>query len=527
MTLSAVLILFKNVVAKPNISSMNTRDTARESDCDLFMDEREYLRGPVSGIYKTTKNARKYMVSGLNSIDSQLKGITFASFNNSLNIDSTVQYIDHWISYLERMKIEIEQFQSLSDFEQNALKTRIDFINHKYSELQQDKTKRKMYYFPYNSDDKKVIENDSEPSMERVYGVNSLDRHCGSIYMDRLLIDYLCRNSYFKTAYALVEDNHLMTDVSNIRLYHKIREPLNGIKQRNCHLIIKWCRANKTLLKHKDIESNLEFLARSRLVIELLRNGDIENATEYITNEMTKDLDSDGALVAWRWSHVRELFMCSMFVPIIFGNNDKYKMLLKCKESGGGNDFNYKQCKKAFKQDLKQKIPKNVYKLLFKPTYYWKAIEDEFWRIFKMIYGLNKHSMLEYVLSSSLQTLLTPYCYHKEWGHLNCITCLYGRSKMSALTHKSHLRCCELANSIIVCDKQPNINHKEIKNKEYEIIRNSMIDNEHSITINSNDNAMVTPNGCIIDKEAAKVLIATNKFIKNDYQKIYLYYHLF
>eukprot|EP01084_Bolivina_argentea_P084345 152570_1 len=133
---------------------MNSREETKEPD--LFLDELEYLLGPVIGLYKTTKNTRKYIISGLNSIDEELKGITFASFNNNLNFETCIKYIDHWISYIKRMKIEIERFQNLSNFEQNALKIRIDFINNKYKQI---KLKKKLnyfdnYYIPYCINDK-------------------------------------------------------------------------------------------------------------------------------------------------------------------------------------------------------------------------------------------------------------------------------------------------------------------------------------------------------------------------------------
>ena len=303
-------------------------------------------------------------------------------------------------------------------------------------------------------------------------------------------------------------------------------------------------------------------MARSRVVIELLRKGDILNAAEYMTNEMSKDLecksDDNDFITKWRWNQIGDLFTCSVFVPVMFHNNQKYDKLLQAKyqyiqsqsqqkqqqtdkksKKNNKNNKNkeseikkyYEKCKTEFKNDLKKKIPKHVYKLFFKPSYFWKKMEDEFWRIFKLIYGLNKYSMLEYVLSTSLQTLVTPYCYHKEWAHSNCITCVHARNKMSKLCHKSHIRGIELPYSLIICDKESDINQSGVKNKEYFIIRNQMIDNEETISITENDRAKVTPNGCIIAKESAQVLVGTNRFVKKDFEtpesKIFLYYDLF
>jgi len=578
---------------------MNTRP--QEANSDIFLDELEYLTGPIQGIYKTTKNARKYIITGLNRIDEQLKPVTYASFNNNLNEDNAIQYIDHWMQMLQTMKQEIQQFQKLCDFEQTALKQRIDFINQKYNQLQREnhttnqiepyRDHYPFYHFPYSSSDKKLISNkpetkaedekydkesktdhdhlhgddddddddlndhkhnnnnqqhsESAVGSERVYGTTQSDRHYRAIWMDRLLIDYLCRNQYNKTAYALVEDTDLKT-LSNIRLYHKIREPLDAIKNRNPSVIIKWCRLNKTLLKqHK---SNLEFMARARVVIEILRTGDIIQAADYITNQMNKDLEleqetdahrrrrddekdtDDDGVMKWRWQEISELFTCSHFVPVMFRDNDKYAALLQlkyqCEYSGAEKKKLYEKCKREYKNDVKKKVPKNVYKLFFKPKYYWKKIETEFWRIFKLIYGLNKYSMLEYVLSSSLQTVLTPYCYHKEWAHPNCITCIHGRNKMGKLCRKSHIRGIELAATMIVSDKESAVNSKDVKNNEYHIIENCMINNEETIAISKNEQTFFTSNGCVINKHVGDTLSATGKASKNTYDKLYLFYDL-
>ena len=494
---------------------MNTRPIDKSSD--PFLDELSYLKGPICGIYKTCKNARKYIISGLNSIDSQLKGITYLAFNGKLSEENGIKYIDHWMSYLQSMKTEIERFQSLVDFEQNALKKRVDFINVKYEQMTADDTEFSDYHhFAYSVDDKQIIsENASVDEPQPVQPSKYSDRHFLSIWSDRLLIDYFHRNSYFLTANALIADNEELTELSNVRLWHKLKGPMDAIKQRNAALLIKWCKSNKTLLKRE--QNDLEFLCRERFVVGLLRNGQIEQATEYLTNEIAPICKSEQ-----QWKRISKLFICAMFVPIIFSSqNAKYDKLLKNPKD--------KRLKKEFRDDCKRKLPKFVYVIFFKAAHFWKAIECEFLRVFKAIYGLNEHSMLEYVLSSSLQTLLTPYCYHREWTHPNCITCKYGKNKMAQLAHKSHLRGIELPNSQIVCDKETDFRHKQVENgcNEYEIIKDCMVTNEHSMAIKSNPDAILTPNGCVIHKDAAKGLSAKNNWIENDFKKIYLCYDLF
>lgn len=262
-----------------------------------------------------------------------------------------------------------------------------------------------------------------------------------------------------------------------------------------------------------DGQSHLEFMARSRVVIELLRMGKTAEAAGYITNEMAKDLehrseDTD-ASTQWKWTRISHLFTCSMFVPVLFEDNEKYHKLQRAKGQSMDRRF-YEKCKRDFKEDAKRKVPHHVYKLLFKPKYYWDRIETEFWRIFKMIYGLNEHSMLEYVVSSSLQTLLTPYCYHKEWRHPNCVACKGGRNKMGKVAHKSHIRGIELPFSYIVCDVPSDIDQHQVKNEEYGLIRRCLIENEQSARIKTNNQALVTPNGLVSPKYHCLVL-ATNR----------------
>ena len=278
------------------IQSMQTRTPTK--DTDIFLDEHEYLTGPLQGLYKTTKNARKYIISGLNSIDEQLKVITYASFNNTLKSDRAISTIEHWIAYLKTMKREIIRFQNLSDFEQDALKSRIDYINSKHDQLRRELSSdphlapyheaHPSYCFPYSVHDRTLLEEhkghsnhhqksnanrpvdddipmnecnetkDCEPSnvqsprRSRSKATAPSERHYKAVWMDRLLIDYLSRNGHFKTAYALSDDHNLKM-LSNIRLYHKIREPLLALQRRDAVSIIKWCRSNKTLLKEHQV----------------------------------------------------------------------------------------------------------------------------------------------------------------------------------------------------------------------------------------------------------------------------------
>merc|ERR1712013_835193 len=144
-----------------------------------------------------------------------------------------------------------------------------------------------------------------------------------------------------------------------------------------------------------------------------------------------------------------------------------------------------------------------------------------FWSAVEKMYALSTKSTLSYLVSAALQCLKTPFCDEREWAHSNCVCCRFARNKMSAVATKSHIRGIELTRSHIVCDRIA------LAPSNSTSIRQRLLDADDSVAISSNDRARVTPNGCVIHKDDAHALVDTNAFIRNDFERVYIYNDLF
>jgi len=72
--------------------------------------------------------------------------------------------------------------------------------------------------------------------------------------INRLLIEYLLRKGYYKTAQQLINQKNLQ-ELTDTQLYtnaHKITETL--IKNKNCQVAIQWCNENKSALKKINVK---------------------------------------------------------------------------------------------------------------------------------------------------------------------------------------------------------------------------------------------------------------------------------
>merc|ERR1712204_46101 len=102
------------------------------------------------------------------------------------------------------------------------------------------------------------------------------------------------------------------------------------------------------------------------------------------------------------------------------------------------------------------------------------------------------------------------------WAHENCVACHFGRNKMGVVAKNSRIRGIELARSHTVSDRHRHrhrMSETETESAseatEYAQIRQCLVDGEESVAIMANDEARVTPNGCVIDKETARALLRT------------------
>ena len=391
-----------------------------------------------------------------------------------------------------------------------------------------------------------------------------------TIWFDRLLIDYLLRNKLYNTTKYMLKDN-CIEPLTHYRTYHKNMYAIESLKNRDYNGIITWCQRNKSELKK--YQNNLEFIARSRVVIELLRENKLIDANKYIkehlldnvynNNENNNDNNNDNdisednkdnnsmdlddekterikrdkkykKISQYRWRLIQKLYTACTFTNVVF-NNEKYKKLqellaqynasktiilnspiLKQNMDINGNTIEEElnKIKNEYCQILKEKLPPKVYQLFFEPSYFWDIIEMEFWKMFKLINGFNKHSMLEYILTTSLQTIKTPYCYHKYWKNNNCETCIGSRNL-----------CSKIAN-----DKDYDYNIYEITHKKSYIVCQQT---EHKLNNNNNINPKIKNdkfnNYAIYWQKSKKVelpYLLPNGVVVDEKVSIIIYYYI-
>ena len=109
--------------------------------------------------------------------------------------------------------------------------------------------------------------------------------------LDRILIDYFLRNSYYNTAELLAEKSNLK-QMTNIDVFLSEKEICESLLNKETQKCLNWCNDNKSKLKK--INSNLEFALRQQEFIELVRQQKcmeaVHHARKFFVNLKTNKL---------------------------------------------------------------------------------------------------------------------------------------------------------------------------------------------------------------------------------------------
>ncbi|RNA19435.1 Macrophage erythroblast attacher [Brachionus plicatilis] len=193
--------------------------------------------------------------------------------------------------------------------------------------------------------------------------------------LDRVLIDYFLRNSYYQSAEALAAKADLK-DMTNIDVFMVEKEICESLMNKETQRCLSWCSDNKSKLKK--INSNLEFALRQQEFIELVRQQKCLEAVH----------------------HARKHFVS--LNPAQLVDVQKSMVLLayaKCSES-------------LYNQELLSDSRWTHLIGLFKQENY-------------KINQIPEQSALETILQSGLSALKTPTCYKKVTAVINhnCPVC--------------------------------------------------------------------------------------------------------
>ncbi|KAG6553161.1 hypothetical protein Mapa_005220 [Marchantia paleacea] len=181
--------------------------------------------------------------------------------------------------------------------------------------------------------------------------------------VERILVDYMLRSSYYDTAVKLAESANIQ-DLADIDIFLDARKVFEALENRDCTEALAWCAENKSKLKKA--KSKFEFKLRLQEFIELVRSEKMMEAIMYARKH----------LAPWGSTNMKELQQ-AMATLAFKSNTDcaSYKILF----------------------DVKQ----------------WDNLVQQFTQEFYKLYGMTMEPLLNIHLQAGLSALKTPSCYEE------------------------------------------------------------------------------------------------------------------
>ncbi|XP_024364676.1 protein MAEA homolog [Physcomitrium patens] len=181
--------------------------------------------------------------------------------------------------------------------------------------------------------------------------------------VQRILVDYMLRNSYYDTALQLANLNNIQ-ELVDADIFLEARKVIEALRNRDCTEALAWCSENKSKLKKS--KSKLEFKLRLQEFMELVRAERMMDAIMY----------SRKHLAVWGSTNMKELQQ--VMATLAFKSNT--------------------DCA--------------AYKILF-DTQQWYNLTQQFKQEFCKLYGMTHEPLLNIHLQAGLSALKTPFCYEE------------------------------------------------------------------------------------------------------------------
>lgn len=180
-------------------------------------------------------------------------------------------------------------------------------------------------------------------------------------HVNRILVDYMLRSSYYDTALRLTESSGIQ-ELVDIDIFSDAKRVIQSLQNRDCSEALAWCMENKSRLKKS--KSKFEFKLRLQEFIEYVRGEHMVEAITYARKH----------LAPWGGSNMKEIQQA--MATLAFKSNTDcvgYKVL-----------FDGKQ---------------------------WDNLIQEFKQEFCKLYGMMLEPLLSIYLQAGLSALKTPFCY--------------------------------------------------------------------------------------------------------------------
>ncbi|KAK6790962.1 hypothetical protein RDI58_010043 [Solanum bulbocastanum] len=320
--------------------------------------EHQFLRVPFEHFKKAIRANHRIVEKELSAV---INGVSDAT-ESDMSRDDAVHHLNSLVSRLQGLKRKSEEGSRTENLQAQRCRARLDHLE------------------------------SADPE-------NLSDWH--NTRLNRILVDYMLRMSYYNTAVKLAESSNIQ-DLVDIDVFHEAKKVIDALQNKEVTPALAWCADNKSRLKKSKvilsnpssaeimetlIWSKFEFQLRLQEFIELVRAENMMRAITY----------AQKYLAPWGSTHMRELQR--VLATLAFKSNTEYIMY--------GNSY---VCFLA----LSFIDPVFLYDLVLFDSKQWDYLIDQFKQEFCKLYGMTLEPLLNIYLQAGLSALKTPFCYEDD-----------------------------------------------------------------------------------------------------------------
>ncbi|CAJ0760398.1 10775_t:CDS:10 [Entrophospora sp. SA101] len=302
--------------------------------------EQPFVKVPLEQLKKTLRTSQKDIEKELSRVTQTVNDLAVKSTKEGVNFFETANTIENMVGRLNTLKRKLNDSKAEGAIYLSRSKQRLAHLN----------------------------------ELTRITNPGSEDyTRWSRVRLDRILVDYMLREGFSKTAGQLAKDESIEPFV-DIELFTQTRRVEQALQQYSCTEALAWCNLNKTNLRK--MQSTLEFNLRLQEFIELVRANKKSDAIAYSRKYLT----------AWSDMHIKEIqqAMCLLAFP--------------------SSTF----------------CP--PYKKLYDESR-WDALITQFRADNFALNSLTSQPLLNVTLQAGLSALKTPMCYQTENRNINCPVC--------------------------------------------------------------------------------------------------------
>ncbi|EPS71206.1 hypothetical protein M569_03553, partial [Genlisea aurea] len=293
--------------------------------------EHQFVRVPFENYKKTIRANHRTVEKEVSSI---ISGISDAD-NCVISCDEAVQKLNSIVSRLQGFKRKLEEGSRSENLQAQKCRARLDHLE--------------------SAEVDNLVE-------------------WNAIRLNRILVDYMLRMSYYNTASMLAEIGGIQ-DLVDIEVFHEAKKVIDALRRMEVAPALAWCSENKSRLKKSKAStffwlfsffsySKFEFQLRLQEFIEMVRAGNDLQAIEYARRN----------LAAWGATHMKELQRVMVTLAV--------RSTTECA----------------------------TYKVLFDAKQ-WDFLVEQFKQEFCRLYGMTVEPLLNIYLQAGLSALKTPFSY--------------------------------------------------------------------------------------------------------------------